>query len=492
MSSSDPFERDGFLDEPAVIGARWWQQGLADADRQEELVTRRKALGGIVAASIAIAGIGSLIAFAVAEASDDDSDDYKTESRKSLDMQREYGWNFGAHTESLAFDGTSYIPFSSIALDSIASDLAPGSPLHAPWASPTLFQSPSAMPTSTAAGDPASGFRALKHDLRPIFTPAMEAAFGRGRSLAGLLYRMRDAVAVIVDLPGPEAVAFAAGMSEVFDPVFLFENWPHPRGVVPAHLTLAAAAYYQPLFVKTKSARPNNSPALFVLDRNRLNGYTDENTQFDNRWVAKLPNASSLSTLAVKHVLYVTPSEDDSKEMNDVNDDLVAYAKSSLDVRMVGASAFRPDIAAWNPPPTLYPPSYYPTKSQPTSATPIIAKTDAGPPDAPSAADLSHAPATYFYGGSVATHESFYFDYPWAAGDPAATKASIGFAARDYRPTARATPFSSGSGAAVAVKPIPSGFGTIPVVILIATGVIQGAKLSRSGSWLRAGGGYGG
>ncbi|HTN88194.1 MAG TPA: hypothetical protein VL242_31155, partial [Sorangium sp.] len=60
-----------------------------------------------------------------------------------------------------------------------------------------------------------------------------------------------------------------------------------------------------------------------------------------------------------------------------------------------------------------------------------------------------------------------------------------------YTPTLRATPFSSSSAPGGAPRG-PEAFGTVPVVVALGTGVILGAALSRSGSWNRASGGYGG
>ena len=110
----------------------------------------------------------------------------------------------------------------------------------------------------------------------------MEAAYARGKSLASLFASVSETgqtpagtkTALIVDLPGPEAVAFAAGAISIFDPVFLFDNWPHPRGVVHAQDTLSAAAYYQPLFADARStSRTNARLPMFVLDRGRIATY---------------------------------------------------------------------------------------------------------------------------------------------------------------------------------------------------------------------------
>src|SRR5207253_363541 len=100
-------------------------------------------------------------------------------------------------------------------------------------------------------------------------------------------------------------------------PVFLFDNWPHPHGVVPAHLTLAAAVYYQPLFAraKTEPTRAGKVQPVFVLDRTRLTTYVDDATQFDNRYTAKMPTTANLKTMGVAKLLYVGPNAIDRFEL---------------------------------------------------------------------------------------------------------------------------------------------------------------------------------
>jgi hypothetical protein len=436
--TTDPFERDGFLDEPGVVGARWWQKELESA--LPDPVNRRVALGTILGIGAGLAVTGLI----VAKIASSDDDDFKTEPRNSLQMQREYGWNFGAHGDVLAFDGVTYQAWDPPSIERMADDCAPGSARHLPFWSPTLFQSPTAMPTKTAAGDPATGFKPLKDVLRPITTAEMDVAFARGRSLARLLERLEGSTLVVIDLGGPEAVAFAAGMTELFDPIFAFENWPHPRGVVPAHRTLAAAAFYQPLLAKARVGSRVAPPAI-VLDRNRLAAYTDEQSQFDNRFVAKLPGVDALTAQGIKHVLYVTPFATDTQEMDDVNDDLVAWSRGGLDVAMLGATS-------------------------------LMLTSGSG------------KDATYLYGGTDHTHEGFYLDYPWAKAGLGAISPSPSAATR-FKPLPRKSTYSTGSGAVRVTKTPPVSFGMVPVVILAATGVIQGAKLSRNGSWNRAGGG---
>jgi len=458
-NNNAPFRQDETVNTPGLIGARWWQQGLAAAP---DPVTRRSAMGTVLMVGAVLGGLGLVLALATSSGDDDDSGPAPAMAAKPLlEMQKTFGWNFGARSEALVFDGVSTAPFDSGALTRMADDLAPGNSAHLPFWSPTLFQSPTAMPTTNAEADAAETFQPLKSVLKPISTPAMNEQFARGRALARLLTR-NDDVAVIVDLEGPEAVAFAAGMAGVFDPVFLFDNWPHPRGVVPAHRTLAAALYYQPLFAKRR-ATSKTRPPVFVLDKNRLATYVDETKQFDNRWVAKLPSAAALQKLGAKRVLYVTYSDYDAKEMDDVNDDVVAYAAAKLDARMLGSLALK-----------------------------------AAPGDGFALDDEPAAPPAYFYGGNSDTDAQFWSDYPWWPGKDATPKpkspASLGSDARDWRPKPRVSPHSTGTSSPAATKPRPANFGTVPVMVAVGTAAVLGWRHHRNGSWNRApvsGGGTG-
>jgi hypothetical protein len=453
--SKQPFEQDAFLDKPAIVGARWWQRNLAEAPT----VNRRNAIRSVLLVGGGLAGLGAIFAAVGAATSDDD---YRTEPRSSLDMQREFGWSFGATSENLTFDGESRQPFDRAALDNLPKDLAPARGDLLAYFVPTLLQSPPALPRSQPAEDPAP-FIPLRDALRPIFTPAMDLAYRRGRALASLFKGVPAGAALVVDLPGPEAVALAAGAAQVFDPVFTFDNWPHPRGVVPAHLTLAACAYYQPLFARTRASRAPGAPPLFVLDRQRLTPYTDDASQFDNRHIARLPGDHALGPLGVKRVLYVVPDASDTLELDDLNDDFVLYDASQIDVKMVAATMFAPD---------------------PTRAPAAV--DESGKPD-------PEGSPPCFYGGSPDTHAWFWTDYPWAAAPARALLApAVMSAGKDYRPKPRATAYSSGAAGGSISKPKPPGFGMVPVIIALGTGAILGAKLSRSGTWNRSSGGWGG
>jgi hypothetical protein len=255
--------------------------------------------------------------------------------------------------------------------------------------------------------------------------------------------------------------------------------------VVRAQETLSAAAYYQPLFAEARSAATLPKPPMFVLDRRRISAYTDDATQFDNRYVAKLPpSAASMRALGVGHVLYVVPKRTDAlRELDDLNDELVLYATGGVDVKAVSLDTFAPGAtSAADAGPDL---SVDPRPPGPGGA----ASTKLG-----AESDRLLAESGYvYYGGNRGSHHAFFVDYPWAKpARPATARPSLN-PGKSFTPSARASPYSSGSpSAVVTTKPRPASFGTVPVVIAVATGVVLGARYSRSGSWNRTSGGWGG
>ena len=482
-SSNDPYSRDRQVDKPSIAGARWWHESLADQAAQ---IARRDAIRNILIAGAVIAGFGAMLTMCIKSASTPSTpstpgqlpDDVSAIRKTSLEMQKAYGWSFGAIGEALVFDGVTTRPFQPGALQTLATDLAPTQSTLKRYYQATLFEAPYASPTQLSKLDPdeGAGFKVLADAVQPIFTPAMNAAYARGKSLASLFASLREEkltpaaarAALIVDLPGPEAVAFAAGAASVFDPVFLFDNWPHPRGVVRAQETLSAAAYYQPLFAaaRRKVADSEERPAMFVLDRRRLTAYTDDATQFDNRYVAKLPLAASeMRALGADHVLYVLPPHVGTQvELDDLNDELVAYATGGVDVKALELDTFAaapgaPDAGG------------APTAQSVNESDQLVA--DAG---------------FVYYGGTAGSHHAFFVDYPWAKPARTATTRPASNTGKAFTPTARVTPYSGGgtTSRVSATKATPTSFGTVPVVIAVGTGVILGSRYSRSGSWNRA------
>lgn len=451
---TEPFVRTHLGNNPGIVGARWWQESLAIAG---DPVARRQTLLNLAVVGASLLGVGVIGSVACRAAAGDDE---RVEKRDALTMQRDYGWNFGSETEALTFDGQTYTPFNAAAMTTLVGDLTPA-PAWRPYYVPTLFQAPTAMPRLTLQGS-TTPVKPLREVLTPINTPAMREAYRQGRALASLFEGLPLDRAVIADLEGPQAVAFAAGAASVFDPVFVFDNWPHPLGVVPSHLTLAAVAHYQPLFIKARTSRSPRSIPLFVLDRKRVTAYTSENTQFDNRYVARLPSAENLKAANIKRVLYVNPSASYPLEADDLNADFVEYGKSGVEVKATAGTDFRPDPA--------------------TPATPPPGQVVASPDDWP----------PYYYGGDAGSHYGFWNDYRWNPPQKPVKKAPMGNSglAGSYTPTPRNTMYS-GTGTGT-TKTRPATIGAMPVVVAAATGLIVGAAVTRSGSYGRYSSSWGG
>ena len=414
---------------PTVVGKAWWNESLQLAKGGDG----RRVIIGVVGAFVGLQVVSGVCGVVGAVMSDGDSSsgsDTRTEHQRALAMQQQHGWTFGSADEARAMAFPGAIGGNAELrgrVPQLAADLAPKGPAWLPSYVPTLFQSTTATPTAASSEEVKAGsFVPLADVIVPIKTPAMDVATTDGRWLKQLLGTQSGNVAVVIDLAGPASVAFAAEIADKFDPVFCFDNWPHPRGVVRSHETLAAAATLQPVLDQKKAARTGKEPPAFVLDRTRLTAYVDEASTFDNRSVARLPSADALVRAGIKHVLYIAPAGSTPIDLDDVNGDLVGWAVAGLDVRTV-------DFSDW-----------YQVR---------------GNPDA-----------------IFALRYGLFTSQP-PVGPVAPTPAS------SWTPVARSTSFAvAGSPAHV----VPAGFGTVPVVVSVAQGVVLGALLYRSGSWNRA------
>jgi hypothetical protein len=243
--------------------------------------------------------------------------------------------------------------------------------------------------------------------------------------------------------------------------VFTFDNWPHPLGVVPSHLTLGACAYYLPLFDVAAHRRTVPSAPAFVLDANRLNPYRDDANQFDNRYVAPVPSAQSLAALGIRRLLYLRPNADSLTELDDLNADFVAWQAADIEVRAVALSDF-------------------------TAQTEAVAQAASGAPG---------GGASYYYGGHVHFHPLFWSSYGWGAPVPAGrrvvpapTRPPNLSNAPAYRPTFRPTIFATRTigGVAGIGKQKPSGFGRVSVRMSGGRVSGFGGSRIRSGSFARS------
>jgi hypothetical protein len=425
---------------PGGEGARWWNEALWAGGRGPH----RRTLLKVALASAGVLGFATIIAL-------NRDDDDPVFSMDALELQQREGWNVGQPDASLPFDGVvtkdidDGLP-SPDNMKTLAAVLAPQRAALLPFYVQSLFRV-----LADARSD------ALRNQMRFVFTPAMRLAYDRAQAIAALFSASgapRD-VALVLDVPGPEAVAAAAALSTVLEPVWLFDNWPHPLGVVRSQAVLGAALFYLPLLRRNAETRQlaatehQDRPALpmFVVDDGRLAPYRDEATQFDNRYLARLPSADALKTLGIRRVLYVRPGATNLQELDDLNDDFVRYRNAGVEVRAVALDDFQLE-------------------------TPAVTS--------------SHATPRYYWGGS--SHIHFWSSYGWYGGPRIAPYPGVRIpSGPTYQPVERATIFSSrttgGLGGVGKLK--PSGFGRVSVR-QSASGQITGVASGRSGSFGRS------
>jgi hypothetical protein len=357
--------------------ATWWRASLRTRSLLDVLRGFSPAVP-IASAGLILGGCGEVLSQEPEEA-----------GGATLDEQRNLGWNVGAEGQPLPLEGAQPIDVTGgaewrQAMPNLASSLSPAASRWWPYYAPALFQS---LEAPRSAG--------LRFAMAPVFTPEMALAHRRGEALLSLLLDengCRADVALVLDLPGPESIAVAAALAPCFDPVFVLDNWPHPRGVVPAQATLGAALYFLPSFERDRGTRVHaarEAPPIFVLDRARLAPYGDDPTLFDNRYFASLPPREALEAAGIRHVLYVTPDDRVTLESDDLNDDLVAIADGGVDVRMLALSDFsETPLPGWPADPACGP-------TTPVAAGPLL-----------------------YFGGSPGAHACFPFWYGWRVPEP--------------------------------------------------------------------------
>jgi hypothetical protein len=398
-------------------------------------------------------------------------DDNSEVAYDSLELQKKEGWNVGSSEKTL------YFPAGATAYDSmrktwsgydhnyLISVYQPRGSQWQPFFVPTLMQS-LAQPT-------------LNSQIRPLNTVVMDDAYKRAEGLRNLISQSANAnqTLIIADLPGPASIALGAAMADAAQLVPVFDNWPHPLGVVNSHETLGAMVYYAREIEEKKTKLKDDAPAIMLLDSNRLATYSDESLQFDNRYLAKLPPTDQLKQRNIQQVIYLVKDPSQEKELDDINDDLVEWQKNGIDVRMLRLSEFKP-------------------YDEPIQAA-------GGSPTAPTApVETRH----YYYGGSPLAHWWFFSHYLYnppgyiLVGNGGYTRtiprptSSPTFNRPSYQPVSRPTVFNArrvgaSSVAAGVGKSRPTGFGRTSVRVS-NDGRVTGTSIGRSGSYGRSGGGF--
>jgi hypothetical protein len=392
-------------------------------------------------------------------------------SYDSLDLQKKEGWNVGSTDKQLSFDGATATDskgkiWSGYDPNYLISIYQPRDPQWQPFFVPTLIQS-LAQPS-------------LSSQVRPIFTGQMAETYQRAEALRNLISQAPNAkqTLIISELPGPQSIALGAAMADAARLVPVFDNWPHPLGVVHSHETIGAMVYYANEIAEKRPKAPDNAPTLILLDSTRLSPYTDQDTQFDNRYLAKLPPADQMKQRGVQQVIYLVKDQTQKQELDDINDDMVGWQKQGINVRMLRLSDFKP----------------YGEPAQTLGAT---GATVAG------ATTTTTVYRHYYYGGSPWSSWWFYNHYGYSyprevivyrdGRNTPIPRPSTGptFDPPTYRPTSRPTIFSSSrvGGVSGVGKTRPSGFGRTSVRVS-GDGHVTGTRSGRSGSYGRSGGGW--
>jgi hypothetical protein len=348
------FKRIAFLDEPSLVGAQWWQDSVSSATGRRAL-----AFAAIGVGVASVLGLGTCAVAAAVSGGGGASDDETTANRDALEMQRTYGWSFGNNGEPLQI-----APYSALRdLEAAQADrlaaMRPPSPTdvrYQPYYAGALFEVMNATPKQTPSAD-TTAFTPFKRAYRGVLHTMLLDAYRTGVGIARLFAGAKaSATALIVDMPGPEAVSLAAGATAVFSPVFMLQNWPHPKGVVKSHLALAAFAHFMSAFSDV-AARPANAPPMFVLDSSRLGPIVDSVEDFDNRYRVTLPSVADLRRLGIAEVFVVGAASS-----ADIAPKLSEYQAAGLAVRRLEPSEFiagtskdarlavPDDLASWTQP----------------------------------------------------------------------------------------------------------------------------------------------
>jgi hypothetical protein len=396
----------------------------------------------------------------------------------SLELQKKEGWNVGSSDKQLSYTGSIVAEdsrgqrWSAYDPNYLISIYQPRSSEWQPFFVPTLLQS-LAQPS-------------LNSQVRPIKTNAMVDAYNRAEGLGNLISQAPDAnkTLIISDLPGPSSVALGAAMADTAHLIPVFDNWPHPLGVVRSHETLGAMIYYAHEIEEKRAKLPDNAPAIMLLDNQRLANYTDQDSQFDNRYQAKLPPIDQLKGRGIQQVIYLVPDQAQAQELDDINEDLVEYQKNGLEVRMLKLSEFQPHNE----------PALATTGTTGDNNAPVVTR--------------------YYYGGSPLLHWWFFSHYLYSRPSvlygyggysggygyggrrvipPPPASARPSFNPPSYRPVTRPTIFSAArvGGATGVGRARPSGFGRTSVR-MASNGRVTGIRAGRSGSFGRSGGFFGG
>lgn len=196
---------------------------------------------------------------------------------------------------------------------------APDGDFWSQWAKPVVFAN---APGLVSDPEPV---------LPPLDSPAIPGTF--------------DSTAIVVDLPGAQAVHVGLGLAtRGFRPVPLFNGTSGPNPVVavePIEQALGAGA----MVLQRLMIAPNAKPA-FLLDSERGNSLGLDPGRYDNRWVIlpqDLPSVTTLLSRGIKDVLLIRWSSPVPDQ--DLTHVLLRWREGGLPVRGLALESGKVDEA---------------------------------------------------------------------------------------------------------------------------------------------------
>ncbi|MEN9360314.1 MAG: hypothetical protein RL095_1849 [Verrucomicrobiota bacterium] len=257
--------------------------------------------------------------------------------------------------------------------------------------------------------------------IRPRVAESDRRAHDRAAELRKALASDKvEGLALLIDLPGSEAVAAAAALSPDFTPVSTFSNWPHPKGLVPAHETLGATLFWLPEFAESAAERRPEAPPVFICDAKRLAYYDNSSGVFDNRYRVRLPDAARLKEQGVTSLLCIIPDSKKLQESDDLNEVLNDYKEANIAVKLFPMDLLEP-------------------QNQPLPGSASHAAISSGSP-ASSSAQASAAPHTYL--GHSHWYPVFLNHYGWNRSSSSLPGVDSRPAAAQWSPSRRNSLFS--------------------------------------------------
>lgn len=183
---------------------------------------------------------------------------------------------------------------------------------------------------------------------KPVYTDTMAQAEREAHNFGRLVHDMspedRNELAIVVDVPGVEAVAWGATLARDLgvQPVLTFNNIPHQRGVLAQEKVLGALLYYAQELEGLRL--PPQATPVFLADAQRFApGRSVSRDEFDNRYYlvpTDLPSAPQFQARGIKYLLYITRGE--RREQDDLNPYFADLSSGqAMQVTVLDASSFR-------------------------------------------------------------------------------------------------------------------------------------------------------